>query len=426
MNFKYILTLSSVLLIGYLGFTIQSQKNAYVLDYEQHDGVFDAVVPKKDTAIDISKFLQTYSDYFQMQFDSLHSVGGAMTIVYNGQVVFAKPYGVKKRGTCDSVNLHTRFRLASVSKGFAGVLAVKMAEREVIDLDTPIITYLPSLHLSKQYNQEHVTLRHVLSQSSGLLGYSFDPYVESGLSYNHIYQKLYVAKIDAKPGERYAYQNVIFSLLDTVLQLQTGRTYGDLMKENIFLPLGMKDASVGFVDFVDSKNFAYPHKMLSAKTLTYKICDLNNRYYCTAPAAGVNASISDMGQWLKAILGYAPMVVSNRVRKEIGTPYVTIPTKNSKYWGSGLQSKDYGLGWRVFTYKGDTLLYHGGYVQGYRSEVVVWKDKHIAMAMLLNSPNALAQKAVPFFVNNFSFFLDPKQEIGQIETSDTDSLLVEE
>lgn len=425
MNFKYILTLCSVLLIGYLGYTIQSQRNAYMLDSEQTERVADSAVVE-EPVIDISKFVETYSDYFQMQFDSLHSVGGAMTIVYNGQVVFVKPYGVKKRGTCDSVNLHTRFRLASVSKGFAGVLAVKMAEREVIDLDMPIISYLPSLHLSNQYNQEHVTLRHVLSQSSGLLGYSFDPYVESGLSYNQIYQKLYVAKIDAKPGERYAYQNVIFSLLDTVLQLQTGRFYGDLMKENIFQPLGMTDASVGFSDFVDSKNFAYPHKMLSSKTLTYKVCDLNSRYYCTAPAAGVNASISDMGQWLKAILGYSPLVVSERVRNEIGTPYVPISTKNSRYWGGGLQSKDYGLGWRVFNYKGDTLLYHGGYVQGYRSEVVVWKNKHIGMAMLLNSPNALAQKAVPFFVNNFSFFLDPQQDVDNVESIEVDSVSVDE
>ncbi|MBP5584567.1 MAG: beta-lactamase family protein [Bacteroidales bacterium] len=413
MNFKHIVTLSLVLLVGYLGYTIQTQKGAYVANFESITPTQNPV----DTRTEIADFVKIYSDFFQNQFDSLHSVGGAMTIVYKGQVVCCKPYGVKKQGTHDSVNVHTRFRLASVSKGFAGVLASKMAEREAIDLDEPIITYLPSLHLSKTYNEENVTLRHVLSHTSGLLGYSFDSYVESGLSFHQIYQKLHVAKIDALPGQHYAYQNVMFSLLDTVLQLRTGMTYANLMKENLFLPLGMKDASVGFNGFVASKNFAYPHKMLSAKTLTYKVCDLNERYYATAPAAGVNASISDLSIWLRAIMGYAPQVVSPNVLNEIGTSYVSIPMKGTtSYWGPKLEDKGYGLGWRVFTYNGEKILYHGGYVQGYRSEIIVWPEKEIAMAMLLNSPNLLAKKAVPFFVNLYSFYLNPS--VVSLETKE--------
>ena len=299
MKIRYVLALSLILLIGYLGFTIQTQKGAYVSDYQYVNIPTDAV----DHSAEVANFVKTYSDVFESKFDSLNSVGGAMTIVYKGQVVFCKPYGVKKIGTTDSVDIHTRFRLASVSKGFAGVLAAKMDEREAINLDTPVITYLPSLHLSKIENQENITLRNVLSHTTGLLGYSFDPYVESGLSYNQMYQKLYLAKIDAAPGQRYAYQNVIFSLLDTVLQLRTKMSYGDLLSENVFQPLGMKDASVGFDGFLAAKNYAYPHKMISAKTLTYKLCDLNDRYYTTAPAAGVNASISDLG---KSLAGAPP------------------------------------------------------------------------------------------------------------------------
>lgn len=399
MRFRNILTLSSILLVGYIGYTIQHQEGAYKVHFEDIPKIQDTT----DYSAEISDFVDTYSNFFEMQFDSLKSVGGALTIVYKGQVVFCKPYGVKRKGTRDSVDIHTRFRLASVSKGFAGVLAAKMAEREAINLDTPVIDYLPSLRLSKTYNQEHITLRHVLSHTTGLLGYSFDPYVESGLSYHQIYQKLSVAKIDALPGARYAYQNVIFSLLDTVLQLRTGMDYGDLMAENIFAPLGMKDASVGFDGFVSSKNFAYPHKMLSAKTLTYKICDLNDRYYTTAPAAGVNASIYDLSIWLRAILGVYPQVISPRVLTEIKSPNIQMPKSSAKYWGQGLDTRAYSLGWRIYTYNGEDLLYHGGYVQGYRAEVLVWPEKQIAMAMLLNSPNTLAQKAVPFFVNLLTF-----------------------
>lgn len=403
MSIKHIVALSIVLLGGYIGYTLQMQKGAYVVDFKELPTSVDSV----DHRNEISDFVNLYSTFFANQFDSLNTVGGAMTIVYKGQVVCRKTYGVKRQGTNDSVDIHTRFRLASVSKGFAGVLATKMAEREAINLDTPVIAYLPSLHLSKQYNEEHLTLRNTLSHTTGLLGYSFDPYVESGLTFNQIYQKLHVAKIDAMPGEQYAYQNVMFSLLDTVLQLRTGMKYGDLLSEHIFRPLGMNDASVGFEGLVGSHNFAYPHKMLSAKTLTYKCCPLNERYYTTAPAAGVNASITDLGLWLKAMMGHSQNVVTKNEINEVGTPYIHIVQSSARYWGSGLESRDYGLGWRIFTYKGDTLLYHGGFVQGYRAEVVVWPAKEIAMAMVMNSPNLLAQKAVPFFVNLYSFYLNP-------------------
>lgn len=415
MKIRYIVTLSIVLLIGYIGYTLQTQRGAYLFDFKEIPQTIDTV----DHSVEVADFVKTYSDFFQNQFDSLHSVGGAMTIVYKGQVVFCKPYGVKKIGTQDSVDVHTRFRLASVSKGFAGVLAAKMAERGAISLDTPIISYLPSLHLSQSYNQEHVTLRHVLSHTSGLIGYSFDTYVESGLSYNQIYQKLYVAKINAKPGEQYAYQNVMFSLLDTVLQLQTGMTYKNLVSEFIFNPLKMNDASIGFAGFVNSKNYAYPHKMISAKTLTYKVCPLNDRYYQTAPAAGVNASISDLSQWLRTIQGYSPEVISPRVISEIGSPYIKVLPAKSKFWGPKLEERNYGLGWRVLTYDGDKILYHGGYVQGYRAEVVVWPAKQIAMAMLLNSPNILAQKAAPFFVNLYSYYLNPQAEKDSLSVIET-------
>ena len=105
-------------------------------------------------------------------------------------------------------------------------------------------------------------------------------------------------------------------------------------------------------------------------------------------------------------MGYAPQVVSPSVLEQIGTPYIHVSQAASKYWGANLESRDYGLGWRVFTYKGEKLLYHGGFVQGYRAEILVWPNRQIAMAMLLNSPNVLAQKAVPFFVNLYSYYLN--------------------
>ena len=72
--------------------------------------------------------------------------GAAMAIIYNGEIRLLKGYGVKKMGTPDPVDIHTAFRIGSVSKGFASVLTGIMARENVIGWDDPVAPYLPDFH----------------------------------------------------------------------------------------------------------------------------------------------------------------------------------------------------------------------------------------------------------------------------------------
>src|SRR5690606_8759555 len=99
--------------------------------------------------------------------------------------------------------------------------------------------------------------------------------------------------------------------------------------------------------------------------------EVKNSYYTVAPAAGVNASITDMERWLQALLGLRPHILPPEVLGELFTPGA--PVRQRSYF-SGPWSKVngtwYGLGWRVFDYAGTQVIYHGGWVQGYRAEIV--------------------------------------------------------
>jgi beta-lactamase class C len=109
-------------------------------------------------------------------------------------------------------------------------------------------------------------------------------------------------------------------------------------------------------------------------------------------------SISDLSKWLMALLGNNPDVIKPEVIKEIFKPHINtyIKYKYRKYW-QDLGDSYYGLGWRIFIYKGKEIIYHGGYVNGYRAEVGLYPKEGIAIAVLMNSSAKLANNCIPAF-----------------------------
>ncbi len=77
-----------------------------------------------------------------------------------------------------------------------------------------------------------------------------------------------------------------------------------------------------------------------------------------------------------------------------------LKSSTSKQWG-GINDRAYGMGWRIFTAHDNTILYHGGFVEGYRAEIAFCADKQIGIVFLQNSANTLALEAVPTFMNMF-------------------------
>ena len=126
-----------------------------------------------------------------------------------------------------------------------------------------------------------------------------------------------------------------------------------------------------------------------------------------APAGGVNASIADMGLWLKALLGTTDEVLSNEALNDMLTPQIKAISKNRNFrlWKRPKASY-YAMGWRVLTFKNDTLDYHGGYVNGYRSEVALDRKNKMAICVLTNSAGSLADQSIPKFFAMRSRYID--------------------
>jgi beta-lactamase class C len=354
---------------------------------------------------DLDSLVTEYDQYLQHAVDSFKSPGAAVALVYKGEILLLKGYGVKKSGENNKVDIHTAFRLGSVSKGFASILTGIMVDEGFLGWDDRIIKYMPDFKMKDTASLNHLTIRHILSHTSGFPEHTYTDLLDHGYNYNNIKGMLAGVPTPAKPGQVYGYQNVVYSLIGDVLQNITDKGYNQLLREKIFSPLQMEDASTDYESFNGNPNSAFPHLRSGS---TWKSRPKNNRYYSVAPASGINASAADMANWLLALTGNQPEVISSDIITEISGHDIETPKKSvyRRLWKS-LEKTYYGLGWRVFTLSGHDVIYHGGYVEGFRTEIAFDPASEIGIVVMFNSNTPIASETVPRFMNAYYNRINP-------------------
>lgn len=401
-------------LIGLLAFTqqsIMSSGNSKELTVKR-DSLPPIPEPNRKP-LEIQKVVDDYDTWLQAEIDASETVGAAVAIVYKDRIAYSKTFGVRKAGESAPVDEHTVFRLASVSKTVTGVLAGILDEENILPLDDKVVDYIPGFRLKDPGSTANLRIRNLLSHTSGIVPHAYDNMVEEKVPIDLIMQRLAQVDVSAEPGKLYGYQNVMFSLIDTILRAKTSKNYGELLQEKVFEPYGMNDATTDFESFKNNPNKAYPHARGKGR---YWAQRLNDRYYSTAPAAGVNASLADMTNFLKALLNKTNPVVSPHVHKAVFTPQVTshLSRRYFRNW-ERVDSKQYAIGWRIVGYKGRTVAYHGGYVNGYKAEIALCENENVGIVFLTNSPNSMATKTVPSFLDKLFEFQDTRRILTNAE-----------
>jgi beta-lactamase class C len=320
--------------------------------------------------------------------------GLAMAIVQNGRVLSARGYGVTDVSAPQQIDAHTVFRLASLSKAFAGTMTGLLVNDGSLRWDSKVHDYVPSFQLSDPGATQRVTVADLLSHRVGLHDHNaFDKDIEANAEYYNVARKLADAPLDCMPGQCYAYQNVAFSLIGDVVFAATGSFYDQAVDRRIFKPLGMNDASIGLSGIESSARWARPH--IRSRNGWASLMP-KPTYYRLPPAAGVNASASDMAQWLIAQTGHRPDVLPAPLLATLHAPLVRTPGEMRAGWRrERIESASYALGWRVFDYAGHQVVFHAGAVQGYRGLVALVPERDLGIAILWNSTSGLPTGLLP-------------------------------
>ena len=348
-----------------------------------------------DSTLNIAQVIYQFEDYFLETLTEWDVPGAAVAIVKDNQIIYIKAFGVREVGLPEKVDIHTAFRLASVSKGFASVLTGILVKDGILNWDERVIKYLPRFSLKSSKKTNKLKIKHLLSHTTGLPAHTYTNLLDDDVPLGDIYQKLKEVSVIAPVGKIYSYQNVVYSLISDVIKTATGKNYEQLVTERIFQPLGMYDASMGKEAFTVFNNCAQPHIQ---QGFGWASTEVKPGYYNVLPAAGINASILDMARWLRAMMGGAPETIAPEVIQQVTSPIVKTPKEKYKHrWRDHLQDAHYGLGWRIYNYAGTTIVYHGGWVQGFRAEMGFIPAQKVGIVVLLNCESIVANLFLPSF-----------------------------
>lgn len=326
--------------------------------------------------------------------------GAALAIVADGKLQVLKTYGVREVGTNSPVTVDTVFRLASISKTVASTAAGLLVQNHQLMWDANVYQTLENVRFKDAAYGSQVTLLDLLAHTSGLVPQAYTNLIEDNVPYEDVVQRLRTVDFSCPPRRCYGYQNVVFSLAGDMIEAATGQGYERFVVEQLFAPLGMTNASFGIEDLQRTNNYAKPHIYRKGQ---WRPTLVTQNYYNIAPAAGANASIRDMSEWLLAHMGHRPDVLTPGLLDQLQSKIVRTSVARSHYGQTPSVVKTwYGLGWRIFdvgTHR--NFVHHGGWVKGYRTEMVFNRELDIGMVFLTNSETRLARDVIFQFVNAY-------------------------
>jgi beta-lactamase class C len=337
--------------------------------------------------------------YFEHAIATGEIVGAGVSIVSGDSVIISDGFGKKNINKNGAIDGQTIFRLGSLSKGFAGVLAANLNYEGKICWEDRVSDYIPEFQMGGPTNTNKITLANILSHTSGAPYHSYTNLVEAGLTLKNIAKRFKEVRPISSPGLEYSYQNALFALSEEMIAKATGEEFTKVLENRLFKPLEMCSTTMDYETVRYSDNVAMPHYR-SRKSWRPK--KLTNNYYNAIAAGGINASAIDMAKWMRFLLGHNPEVMNQSALEEAFNPMIEIKGRSKYYqrW-PGHISSHYGFGWRIHKFKEAdtrrelTMWHHGGSVNNFRNEVALYPDADLGICVLLNTNSRLAKTVIP-------------------------------
>lgn len=346
----------------------------------------------------ISAAIQKTEEAIASAIASKRMAGVAIAVVYRNQVIYMQGFGVRKLGAPDKVDVDTIFQLGSVSKPIAATLAAVLTTKGYFHLTDPVIQYLPDFTLNSKQPRNALRILNVLDHTSGLTRGGFNNMIESFATHDELVANLQTVRVASPVGKKYDYHNAMFSLIADIVQATTHQQFPTALANFLLRPLNMTRTSATYDGLMSTENRANPHT--NSKGGLYAVPEYSQGYYAVAPAGGINSSVRDMSNFLKAQMGGYPQIVNRQALTELQTPYTSTNNLLAGVPGAAQRIKNprYGLGWRIVDYMDQPLIFHGGWLKGFTNFIGFLPDQQLGIVILHNSDTKFSAKtAMKFF-----------------------------
>jgi len=310
--------------------------------------------------------------------------GCSFAIIYDQDLVYSSGYGFSDLEKKIPATPQTVYRIASITKTFTSTAILQLRDKGKLQLDDPVTKYLPWFEIRNNFKDyPEITIWHILTHTSGLPGEAAYPYWT-----DHIFPTVEQIK-EALPNQemiypcetKWNYSNLAMSLLGYIVEEVSGKKFDEFIEKNIFQPLGMINSSVNI-----SKNkkllkrlaTAYGRKLPNG---SHKFMPFTDSKGLT-PAANMSSTVEDLAKWASF------QFLANNAEGSQLMKMSTLREMQRVQWLRPDWESGWGLGWGVRQKGNRTIVGHGGWVAGYRSQISFCPDEKTAFIIMFNSDDA--------------------------------------
>jgi CubicO group peptidase (beta-lactamase class C family) len=286
---------------------------------------------------------------------------GTVLVTDGDKVLLDKGYGMAVLEWDIPNTPETKFRLGSITKQFTAALVLLMQQDGKLNINDPVSKYLPDA--PKAWDK--ITVANLLGHTSGIPNFTslkeFGAWAASAHTWDEEYAFFKDKPLDFEPGAKFSYSNSNYEVLGGILQKVSGKSYGDLLRERLFAPLGMNDSGLDGDELVLPKRAeGYspgPKGLLVARSESMSV---------PFSAGSIYSTTGDLLKWEHGLVG--GRVLSADSLKAMTTP------------GKG----DYGLGVMIHNEDGVTVVEHGGGIEGFNTNLIYVPEKRLCVVVLAN------------------------------------------
>ena len=259
------------------------------------------------------------------------------------------------------VTTTTLFQIGSISKTFVATAVMALVADGKLDLDEPVIRYVDDLRLSSTELTQGVTMRHLLTHTTGWVG---DHFADTGEGDDALAR--FVAKLAKAPqltplGEAYSYNNSAFNLASHVVARVMGTSYERAVKDLVLRPLGMRRTCFTAEDAI-TQRVAIGHR--DGRPQRWR------RPRAHHGAGGVLSCVDDL-------VAYA--------RFHLSPPSEDVASMQVAQRSAGSLCDEVGLSWMIDRHAGVRVVHHGGTTNGYQADLRLVPERGLAWVMLTNA-----------------------------------------
>lgn len=330
--------------------------------------------------------LKDVDQYLNNYLDRIPVPGFSIVIVEDKDVLFAKGYGVETYGKQKRMTPQSTVAIGSLGRGFTAMAIMQLVEKGSIDLDEPIITYLPWFQTANKNFSDQITLRMCLSNTTGIPPqFESLPNLDDSSSSELFLRSLEGSFIKRKPGLSHEFSDEGYVLAGQIIQEVTGQPYSDYIATQVLQPLGMtrsaaSQAVANTMDIVYGHEMGLDHCHPAIKGVT----DANY----IAAGSEFYASAADLGKYMIALLNggryKGQQVVQSESVEEIFKPNTSFQGLGTMLGGNGIDIQ-YALGWMEMTIEEREILIHTGNNGNVASIMGINRAKNQAFVLLFNA-----------------------------------------